>query len=263
MTVPIYQVDAFTSQAFAGNPAAVCVLDEERKDEWLQAVAAEMNLSETAFVLPGPEGYALRWFTPTVEVDLCGHATLATAHALYASGRAKPGETLRFATRSGPLSARQHGGQIILDFPAEPATSCAVDDGLLAAIGIKPLYSGRNREDFLFEIASEAELVKLKPDFARLAALTERGAIVTARSQSSKYDFVSRFFAPGIGIDEDPVTGSAHCCLAPYWQQKMGKTKFQARQLSSRGGELQVEVQGERVLLFGQAVLVFCGEILV
>lgn len=261
MATPITQVDAFTSVPFAGNPAAVCVLPAARDEAWMQNVAREMNLAETAFLVPRTEGYDLRWFTPAVEVDLCGHATLASAHVLWEEDRLKAGETARFHTRSGWLTAVQRGEWIEMDFPAtgdapEPAP-LELADGL----GAQLKYVGRSKFDYIVELESEEALRGLQPDFGLLRRLGGRGVIVTARSSSRDYDFVSRFFAPAAGIDEDPVTGSAHACLGPFWSARLGKTQFVAYQASARGGVVRVRVNGERVLLGGQAVTVLRGEL--
>jgi predicted PhzF superfamily epimerase YddE/YHI9 len=261
MPTPITQVDAFTSVPFAGNPAGVCFLPAPRDEEWMRNVAREMNLAETAFLDPRPEGYNLRWFTPAAEVDLCGHATLASAHVLLEEGRLKPGETARFHTRSGWLTAVQRGEWIEMDFPAtgdEPAPPpMELVDGLHAS----PKYIGRSKFDFIVELESERVLRGLEPDFALLKRLGTRGVIATARSSTRDYDFVSRFFAPAVGIDEDPVTGSAHACLGPFWSARLGKSEFVAYQASARGGVIRVRVQGDRVLLGGQAVTVLRGEL--
>ena len=257
----LHQIDAFTDRPFAGNPAAVCLLDGPRDDGWLQAVAAEMNLSETAFLARRSDGYELRWFTPVVEVDLCGHATLASAHFLWETGTLAPKVPARFHTRSGWLTATQEGEWIALDFPTEAPEPVDAPPGLLEALGVTPRYAGRNRFDTLIEVESEAEVRQLRPDFARLAEATERGAIVTARSADPRFDFVSRFFAPRAGIDEDPATGSAHCCLGAYWQGRLGKSTLLAYQASKRGGVVRVEVRGDRTTLGGQAVTVLRGEL--
>jgi len=263
MGFPIFQVDAFADKPFAGNPAAVCLLlNEEKDDLWMQNVAMEMNLSETAFLAPQDDGWNLRWFTPAIEVDLCGHATLASAHVLFSQGLAEPNEVIKFYTLSGLLTARQNGDWIELDFPAEPAWEEEIDPGMIEALGVKPLSVGRNRIDYLVEVATEQEILDMEPDMACLAKLKERGIMVTAPASREGYDFVSRFFAPGIDIDEDPVTGSAHCCLGPYWQPKLNKTNFIAWQASRRGGAVKVSLQGDRVLLGGQAVLIMQGELL-
>ncbi len=263
--VPLVQVDAFSDVPFAGNPAAVCVLDEERPREWMQHVAAEMNLAETAFLLPQnhhPQNgdYALRWFTPTIEVDLCGHATLASAHVLWETGRLDSQTQARFHTRGGLLTARRSGEWIELNFPAKPEQKTDPPAQLLDALGAEAVYVGRNQFDYLVEVASEEILRAIEPDHGLLRTLPVRGVMVTSRS--AEYDFVSRFFAPGSGIDEDPVTGSAHCALAPYWAEKLGKTELRAFQASRRGGVLQLRVDGDRVLLGGQAVTVLVGELL-
>ncbi len=262
MATPIFQVDAFTDQAFGGNPAAVCILAEPAEAGWMQKVAAEMNLSETAFLHRDGDGYGLRWFTPTVEVDLCGHATLASAHVLWQAGYLKPGQPARFFTRSGQLTAARNGDEIELDFPALSASPSTPPPGLLEGLSVQPRYVGKGRFDYLLELETADEVRRLQPDFRKLAATRTRGIIVTARSDGAPYDFVSRFFAPATGIDEDPVTGSAHCCLGPYWQRRLGKAKFLAFQASARGGILRVEVAGERVLLGGRAVTVLRGELL-
>lgn len=262
MGLPIYQVDAFADKPFAGNPAGVCLLlNGEQKDEWMQDVAQEMNLSETAFLVPHRDGWNLRWFTPAVEVDLCGHATLASAHVLFSQSLAEAGEIIKFYTQSGLLTARRDGGWIELDFPAEPAWGEDIPPGIIEALGAKPLFTGRNRIDYLVEVATEGEILDMRPDMASLATLTERGVMVTAPASREGYDFVSRFFGPGIGIDEDPVTGSAHCCLGPFWQDRLKKSEFLAWQASSRGGAVRVRLDGDRVKLGGQAVMVIQGEL--
>jgi PhzF family phenazine biosynthesis protein len=257
----IIQVDAFTDRPFAGNPAAVCVLPEPQDDGWMQHVAAEMNLAETAFLHREGDGWRLRWFTPTVEVDLCGHATLASAHVLWETGQLRPEETARFHTRSGLLTAAREGDWITLDFPATPETPAAPPDGLREALGVTPEYVGKNQFDYLVEVGSEETLRRLRPDGSLLAKLPVRGVIVTCRSEAPEYDFVSRFFGPGAGIPEDPATGSSHCCLGPFWQRRLGKTEFTAYQASARGGVVRVRVNGDRVLLGGQAVTVLRGEL--
>jgi PhzF family phenazine biosynthesis protein len=263
MRAPIFHVDAFADRQFAGNPAAVCILPEERDDAWLAAVAAEMNLPETAF-LRRENIWRLRWFTPTVEMALCGHATLASAHVLWEAGYADPRERLVFHTKSGELTARSVDGAIELDFPAEPADPMPAPPGLLEALGIaEPRFTGRNRLDWLVE-AGGAEAVRgVTPDLPALARAGggARGVIVTAASDRPAFDFVSRFFAPAAGIDEDPVTGSAHCCLGPYWAEKLGKTSLIGFQASRRGGVVRVRVEGPRVALGGTAVTIFRGEL--
>jgi PhzF family phenazine biosynthesis protein len=260
----ILQIDAFTDQPFRGNPAAVCLLDRERDAAWMQNVGAEMNLSETAFLLPRGDGWSLRWFTPAVEVDLCGHATLASSHALWEEKLLKAGETARFHTRSGVLLADKRGEWIELNFPATREQRSEAPPALLESLGIKtPRYVGRNKFDYIVEVASEEELRRLKPDHAKLRTLPVRGVIVTSLASSSGYDFVSRFFAPGSGVDEDPVTGSAHCCLTPYWSDRLGKNEFVAYQASNRGGTVRVRLEGDRVKLSGRAVTVLRGDLAV
>jgi predicted PhzF superfamily epimerase YddE/YHI9 len=262
MSLPIVQVDAFTSSAFGGNPAAVCVLPEPREAAWMQKVAMEMNLSETAFLVKQTDGYDLRWFTPAVEVDLCGHATLASAHVLWESGQLAAGEQARFHTRSGLLTADQAGAWIDLNFPVKVETESEAPEGMLESLGAPAKYVGRNQFDYLVEV-EEGDLLKMSPDHGQLRKIPVRGVIVTSRSSDARYDFISRFFAPGSGIDEDPVTGSAHTALTPYWSAKLGKTTMMARQASARGGVLRVKLKGDRVLLGGQAVTTLRGELLV
>ena len=263
MSVPIVQVDAFTREPFGGNPAAVCVLPRPADPAWMQRVAREMNLSETAFLVGrGSSELDLRWFTPSVEVDLCGHATLASAHVLWEDGHLPPGDPAVFHTRSGRLSAVRRDGWIEMDFPAEPAEPAPVPEGLAEALGAEPVHFGRNRFDGLVEVDNEETVRRLAPDIRGLGALPVRGVIVTARSETEEFDFVSRFFAPRAGVDEDPVTGSAHCCLGPYWRGRLGRDAFTAWQASARGGVVRVAVAGDRVLLSGQAVTVLRGELL-
>ena len=258
----LLQIDAFAEEAFRGNPAAVCILDREHDATWMQNVAAEMNLAETAFLLPQNGDWSLRWFTPIVEVDLCGHATLASAHALWQEGILSRGEAARFQTRSGLLTAEQRGELIELDFPVKSSTPIDPPPELLTSLGIHdPRWVGRNQFDYLIEVDSEEAVRALQPDHAMLRKLPVRGVIVTARS--TQYDFVSRFFAPGSGIDEDPVTGSAHCALAPYWAERLGKTEMLAYQASPRGGVLRIRLLGDRVKLGGRAVTVLRGELTV
>lgn len=258
-----YVVDAFTDRPFSGNPAAVVPLDRWLPEDWLQQVAAEMNLSETAYLVPNSDGYDLRWFTPEVEVDLCGHATLASARVLLEVGRVHPGESIRFKTRSGTLTAQILSDEIELDFPVKPETPAAPPTGLCEALGVTPRYVGRSAFDYLIEVESETQLRELTPDFGRLRNVDCRGIIVTTVASDPRFDFVSRFFAPAVGVNEDPVTGSAHCCLASYWNRRLGRTAFQAFQASRRGGSLRVELRGDRVLLGGKAVLVARGELCV
>ena len=261
MPLPIVQVDAFSARPFAGNPAAVCLLPEPRDAAWMQLVARQMNLSETAFLVRREGGgFDLRWFTPAIEVDLCGHATLGSAHVLWESGHLAAGSEARFHTRSGWLSAVQRGDWIEMDFPAKLATPLEAPAGLAEALGCTPVYTGRNQFDYLIEEGSEAELRALRPNHAVLKTLPVRGVIVTSRSAG--FDFVSRFFAPGAGVEEDPVTGSAHCALAPYWGKKLGLNEMRAFQVSERGGEVRVRLEDDRVILGGQAVTVWRGELL-
>jgi PhzF family phenazine biosynthesis protein len=263
MGLRITQVDAFTAAPFGGNPAGVCILPVAKPAEWMQAVAREMNLSETAFLLREDGGFNLRWFTPQVEVDLCGHATLASAHVLWETGALAPDEQARFSTRSGILTATRWDDWIEMDFPLRPEQPTAAPEGLAEALGATPLYVGQNVEDYLVEVRSETVLRALKPDFGALGTLPVRGLIVTARSETADFDFVSRFFAPAVGIDEDPVTGSAHCCLAAFWAGRLGKDELLGHQVSERGGIVRVRVAGDRVLISGQAVTVLRGELLV
>jgi PhzF family phenazine biosynthesis protein len=258
--VPFVQVDAFTSTPFCGNPAAVCLLPRTRDAEWMQRVAREMNLADTAFVLPQGDGFALRWFTPTTEVALCGHATLAAAHALWEAGRQGPHDRIRFHTASGLLTAVRNGEWIELDFPATPDEAVDTPVELVEALGAAPVYVGKSRFDYLVQFDTEDAVLRLRPDFARLKTVAARGIIATSRSAGPD-DFVSRFFAPASGIDEDPVTGSAHCCLGPFWSRRLGKQTLLARQVSARGGVVRVHVDGERVRLEGQAVTMMRGEL--
>jgi predicted PhzF superfamily epimerase YddE/YHI9 len=257
MAVPLFQVDAFADRPFGGNPAAVCLLDAPAPDGWMRDVAAEMNLSETAFAWREGDARRLRWFTPRVEVDLCGHATLATAHVLFARGETGA----RFLTRSGELVAARRGGWIELDFPALPVRETTPPAGLAAALGAAPVAVGESRFDCVVELESEEVVRGLRPDFAALAALDARGVIVTSRG--AKYDFVSRCFFPGVGIDEDPVTGSAHCALAPYWAERLGRSEMTGYQASARGGVVRVRLAPDRVFLSGRAVTVLEGRLVV
>jgi PhzF family phenazine biosynthesis protein len=262
----LFHVDAFTSRPFEGNPAAVCFLDRGRPDNWLKDVAAEMNLSETAFLLPAGAGFELRWFTPETEVPLCGHATLASAHALWESGTLQPEIPAVFETRSGRLTARRTEGRIELDLPAAPTSEALLPEGVARALGVEAMFVGRTGDrglgdvDYLVEVGTEDEVRSLKPDFPRLRTVAA-GLIVTARSTSPTYDFVSRYFASFIGIDEDPVTGAAHCALVPYWAGRLGKSAMTAFQASARGGVVHGRVAGDRVLLSGEAVTIFQGEL--
>jgi PhzF family phenazine biosynthesis protein len=285
------QVDAFTNHPFSGNPAAVCILprplEEPRmqngasmqseasgqseaslqseawmqREAWMQNVAMEMNLAETAFLTPQEDGYGLRWLTPTMEVDLCGHATLAAAHVLWEEGHLSQTATARFHTRSGLLTAVRNGEWIEMDFPAEPETETHPPPELSASLGVTPLYVGKNRMDYLVALSSEALVRALAPDHALLRKVPARGVIVTSRSDSEEYDFVSRFFAPTAGVDEDSVTGSAHCCLGPFWASRLRKAELIGYQASPRGGIVRVRMAGPRVALGGQAVTVLHGEL--
>ncbi|MCX9013123.1 MAG: PhzF family phenazine biosynthesis protein [Candidatus Methanoperedens sp.] len=258
----IFHVDAFTDKLFAGNPAAVCILSGPAEEHWMQKMAQEMNLSETAFLYRQEDGFNLRWFSPAAEVELCGHATLASAHVLWEAGYLQPEEQARFYTRSGLLTARRMGDWIELDFPAEPEEKTSPHPDLVNALGITPEYVGRNRFDYLVEVDSEETVRNLKPDFALLKEIPVRGVIVTSLADSGGYDFVSRFFAPRVGVNEDPVTGSTHCCLGPFWRERLGKNELVAYQASLRGGIVRVRFRGGRVYLGGQAVTILRGELI-
>lgn len=263
MPQPVTVVDAFTRRPFAGNPAAVCILDRTREEAWMQEVAREMNLSETAFLVRREDAWGLRWFTPAVEVELCGHATLAAAHVLWEEGRLAPEQAAAFHTRSGLLTARRDGEWIDLDFPATPPVPAAAPEGLAAALGAAPIYVGQTRFDYLVELENERTVRELRPNVQALAGYPGRGMIVTAAAaKPGAYDFVSRGFFPAAGIDEDPVTGSAHCGLGPYWSAKLGRTEMIGYQCSARGGTVRVRLAGDRVLLGGQAVTVMRGTLL-
>jgi PhzF family phenazine biosynthesis protein len=264
-------VDAFTSRAYAGNPAAVVVLDGPADERWMRDVAREMNLSETAFTHPlgDGDGWRLRWFTPAVEVALCGHATLATAHVLWEEGHAPDGEAVSFATASGTLAARRAGARVQLDFPSRPVEACAPPDGLTEALGVErwrfvghSRRADRTEDNYLVELESEAAVRGLVPDVRRLADLPVTGVIVTSEAAGAGYDFVSRYFAPAVGVAEDPVTGSAHCSLGPYWQARLHRSSLTGWQASARGGEVGVTVAGDRVHLAGHAVTVLRGTLL-
>jgi PhzF family phenazine biosynthesis protein len=261
----IYQVDAFTRESFKGNPAGVFISDSPRPEDWMRGMAREMNLSETAFLVPtGEKGeYNLRWFTPAVEVDLCGHATLASAHILWEQGYLNNNSEARFHTRSGLLTAHlSDGGWIVLDFPAKLVEPVVIPDGLLEGLHIfAPKFVGSNKMDYLVEVDDEETVRKMAPDHTQLRRVNLRGVIVTAKSSHPEYDFVSRFFAPGAGIDEDPVTGSAHTALTPYWAKKLGKKEMTACQASARGGILKVVDNGSRVEIQGQALTVFKAQL--
>jgi PhzF family phenazine biosynthesis protein len=258
----LYQVDAFTRDIFKGNPAGVCLLDAPASEAWMQSVGAEMNLSETAFLSPQDGGYLIRYFTPEVEVELCGHATLASAHVLWEEGLAKPGEPIRFQSMVGGLTAEREQDWLRLDFPADPVVPRTLPDGLSEFLGATPLSAWEGRLNAcLVELESEDHLRFLRPSFEHLRRLELGGLIVTARAASPACDFVSRFFAPDFGIDEDPVTGVAHCSLGPYWAERLDKTELVGHQVSRRGGVVKVRVRADRVHLLGQAVTVIRGDL--
>jgi PhzF family phenazine biosynthesis protein len=288
MPIAMYVVDAFTNEPFRGNPAAVCLLREPRDERWMQNVAREMNLSETAFLVPRGNEYDLRWFTPSVEVDLCGHATLGSAHTLWETKTLAANQPARFHTKSGLLTCTRDGDRIAMDFPAKVAVETQPPPELLRALGTRARFTGNNKMDWLVEVDSEATVRALKPDLVLLKTIPVRGVIVTTRAtddaahaapnatrsmsdaarlasemsrSDTKFDFISRFFAPRAGVDEDPVTGSAHCCLAPYWGTKLEKKELVGWQASARGGEVRMRWNGERVVLSGQAVTVLRGEL--
>lgn len=264
MPIRIVTVDAFTNVPFAGNPAAVCVLDEARPDDWMRNVAREMNLSETAFVVPTNGDFNLRWLTPAVEVDLCGHATIASAHVLWEDGHLPEGNQARFHTRSGLLTADRCGDWIELDFPVKIAVADEPPRELLPALGIdRPIAVTKNAFDYLVEVESEEQLRALNPDHPTLRRIPVRGVIVTARSSTPPFDFVSRFFAPASGIDEDPVTGSSHAALGPYWGDRLGRTEMTGYQASARGGVVRVRLNGGRIKIGGQAVTMMQATLLV
>jgi predicted PhzF superfamily epimerase YddE/YHI9 len=264
MGTPISVVDAFSDAPFRGNPAGVCLPPRDAEPAWMQAVAAEVNLAETAFLFPRSRAeFDLRWFTPLVEVDLCGHATLASAHRLWEEGLADA--PVRFHTRSGVLTASRDGAEIELDFPSVPPQQIAPPEGLEEALGAPFVWTGKNAlGDLLVEMPDGAAVRKLAPDFVALAALPARGVMATAAAERRAdvgHDFVSRFFAPSVGIDEDPVTGSAHCALAPFWTGRLGRAELVGWQASARGGIVRTRVDGDRVALGGRAVTVWKGEL--
>ncbi|MBW2029462.1 MAG: PhzF family phenazine biosynthesis protein [Deltaproteobacteria bacterium] len=256
--IPVYQVDAFTSRVFKGNPAAVCPLEQWLEDSLMQAIALENNLSETAFFVPNGDDYDIRWFTPLAEVDLCGHATLASAFVIFKELGPSRSEA-SFQSRSGQLTVKRHGDLLAMDFPSQPPTGCQTPRALLEGLGKEPLEVLCS-EDYLALYRSQDEVLALTPDLEKLKVLDRRGVIVTA--QGKEMDFVSRFFAPKLGVPEDPVTGSAHCCLTPYWAAKLGKKRLHARQVSARGGELFCEHRGDRVIIGGHAARFMEGTIL-
>ena len=261
MGFTMYQVDAFTDRQFSGNPAGVCILDEQQDAGWMQKVAQEMNLSETAFLNKQIDGYSLRWFTPAIEVELCGHATLASAHVLWEAGLLESGEQASFHTLSGLLTAIQNGDWIEMKFPAKPEDPAIAPPGLLQALGVQVKYVGKSQYDYLLEVESEEIVRNIKPDFNLLMPVAARGVIVTSLADSNEYDFVSRFFAPQVGVNEDPVTGSAHCCLSPFWSKRLDKDELVGYQASARGGVVRVRYGGDNVYLGGQAVSVLRGEL--
>ncbi|MCC5635244.1 PhzF family phenazine biosynthesis protein [Nostoc sp. CHAB 5844] len=260
----ITQVDAFTDKPFGGNPAAVCVLSAPQNDRWMQQVAQEMNLSETAFLVKQDDGFHLRWFTPTVEVPLCGHATLASAYVLWSEGHLSSYEVARFHTKSGLLIAKQQNEWIELDFPANRLQAAIAPPELSTALGINYKAVYQNSLGYLVEVASADVVRQMQPNFQILKTLPVDGVIVTSTTSSgSEYDFISRFFAPALGIDEDPVTGAAHCCLAPFWRARLGKNTFLAYQASRRGGVVKLYYDGgDRVFLSGQAITILKGELI-
>jgi predicted PhzF superfamily epimerase YddE/YHI9 len=260
--IALFQVDAFTNHAFTGNPAAVILLEDDAPADWMLRVAQEMNLSETAFVYPLIDSFSLRWFTPRVEVELCGHATLSAAHVLWENAIVPPSDAIHFSTLSGELGARRVGEIIELDFPTGDIAPAPLPAGVIEAVGGEPIFSGISGEKWLLEYATEREVVGLQPDFATLARIPGRGLIVTARSAQNGVDFVSRYFAPWIGINEDPVTGSAHTILALYWGNKLNKQSMTARQVSARGGTIYLRLAGERVYISGKALTVIKGTLL-
>lgn len=257
ISIPLYQVDSFTDQPFKGNPAGVCLLPKALPDDWMQAVAAEMNLSETAFLLKNGNDFDLRWFTPRMEVELCGHATLASAHILWQTEVVPIGQIIRFHTRSGLLEAMEKGNWIELNFPIRHIHPVGEFEGISNALGAVPDETYQSEGNLLYVYEDEATVRKLAPDFSTLKHFDFHGVIVTSPAISIGFDFISRYFAPAIGINEDPVTGSAHCTLAPYWQERLHKDSMTAFQVSARGGTVKVRVSNERVYLSGQAVTVF------
>jgi len=259
--IKIYQVDAFTTEIFSGNPAGVCILENWLPDQTMQAIAAENNLAETAFAVKTGESYHLRWFTPSVEVDLCGHATLATAHVLY-SYYGYNLDKIRFTTQtSGLLNVVRDGENLILDFPADRLEKAEIPQGIKSALGKTPIEAYKGKSDYLFIFLSQKEIEEAVPDFLEISKLDCRGLIISA--PGDKVDFVSRFFGPKVGVNEDPVTGSAHTTLTPYWSEKLGKKILSARQLSERKGDLTCEFLGERIKITGQAVTYLQGEIII
>lgn len=263
MSLPLFFVEAFTNTPFAGNTAAVCLLDGVREDAWLQRVAGEMKQAATAFLYPQNDGYHLRWFSEKVELELCGHGTLASSHTLWEQGHLAGDAQARFYTRAGLLTARRDGEWIELDFPAKPEEAVEAQPVLKESLGVTPRYVGKSQLDYLVEVESEAVVRDIRPNFQLLATVPARGVIVTAAADGTAgYDFVSRFFCPSVGINEDPVTGSAHCVLGPFWSKRLGREQLTGYQVSQRGGIVRVRFSGDRVRLGGQAVTVLRGELL-
>ena len=263
MKLNIYQVDSFTEKPFAGNPAGVCVMEQRLDERLMQQIAMEMNLSETAFAVREGEGFRLRWFTPTVEVELCGHATLATAHILWEIGIVKSSGLAVFNTASGILYASRKGNLIELDFPAKLEEKADAPPGLLEALHVDATYIGKSAFDYLVLVESEDTIKNMEPDYSLLKKVQARGVMVTSRSSSPNYDFISRFFAPACGVNEDPVTGSSHCTLGPFWRKHINKNVFTAYQASARGGIVHVRLSGNRVYLGGHAITVMEGTFIV
>lgn len=262
MVQEVIQVDAFASEPYAGNPAAVCILKRPADDGWMRKVAREMNLSETAFLYPIEGGYHLRWLTPKAEVDLCGHATLATAHVLFEQGREPANRPIRFKTRSGWVSAAKNGPWIELDFPANPPKEAKPPEGLLQALGVTPEFCGVYPKAYFVQIADDAVVRKLDPDMTALSKLPSPKVCVTAADSTGQADFISRLFAPALGVPEDPVNGNSHTALTPYWSARLGKTELLAHQASERGGVLKLRLRDDRVTIAGKAVTVFRGTLL-
>ena len=268
MPTKIYKVDAFTSTPYSGNPAAICVLEKPAEEQWMQVVASEMNLAETAYLSKEGDSYRLRWFTPTVEMDICGHATLASAHILWEQGYVPEGNAINFKTLSGDLTVTQsdNENEIVMDFPADPESMVPLTEDLIVilreSLGATPIYVGKSQRDFLVEVESAEILRTMSPNMSILAEVPMRGYIVTAKSDIPEYDFISRCFFPAVGIPEDQVTGSAHCCLALYWGGKLGKSEMLGFQASMRGGKVRVKIVGDRVKLIGSCVTVLIGELL-
>lgn len=261
MGIKLFQVDAFTDKPFSGNPAAVCILEKKADEVWMQQIAGEMNLSETAFLYSLGDGYNLRWFTPKIEVDLCGHATLASAHILWEEGYLDDTREAQFHTKSGLITASKNGDNIELNFPHDLEEKAAIPEGLEEGLGVNPMYVGKNSSDYLVLLYDEEQVRNLEPNFDLLKTIPTRGIIVTSLSDSDQYDFVSRFFAPAAGINEDPVTGSAHCCLGPFWGYRLNKSELIGIQLSKRGGVVKISLLDKRVILSGKAVTIFKGEL--